>query len=677
MNIKGQVNQIKLPKAKALWPLFETIVNSIQSIEDTTKCVSPNVTVIANRCNFQQLRINDSPEQGHFTDFVVIDNGEGFTERNYNSFLEAYSTYKVAKGCKGIGRFLWLKAFERVDIKSVYTENGQWYIREFSFSLDRIIDPENNKRPLDDSIDHVRETTIHLVGFKSDYRDAIPLSLESLVKRIIEHCLPYFLLNICPNIVVKASDGENYNLNKYYKNTYKDTLHQDDFTIKDKSFSLYHMMVNEGADHHELHLCANNREVKSYDLSKFIPNLSKKISSDDASFYYVGYMTGDFLDESVNSDRYEFSFKDEPLLETVNEKELLDTAVGFVSAYLSVDLGRIDEEKKQQIDRFVKYKKPQYRFMLNTRRDVYDKIPPGLSEDKLDIELYKQEQEWELDLAKRKNEIESRNDTDSVNSSEFMDLFEDYCSNVTQLSQASLAEYIVRRKAVIDLLAKALEINESGKYSKEARVHSIICPMRITSDDVKFEEMNLWLIDDRLAYHQFLASDKPMKSLPVIDSNEDKRMDIAIFDKALSYSSDSDDINSITIVELKKPQRNDLANDDNNPINQVLDYVASIKSGTVTQSNGRGFGGNIRNAAFYCYVIADLTSSLINAAENAGLYKTPDGEGYYGFNSARGAYIEVISYNKLLKDAKKRNQVLFDKLFNPKANQLLMLSPEQ
>lgn len=675
MNIRGQVNQIKLPKTKALWPLFETIVNSIQSIEDTSECGSPNVTVIANRNNYQQLKINDSPEQGQFTDFVVIDNGEGFTERNYNSFLEAYSTYKVAKGCKGIGRFLWLKAFERVEIKSVYTENGKWYSREFTFSLDKIIDPEENKRVLDDEADHIRKTTIHLVGFKSDYQDAIPLSLESLVKRIIEHCLPYFLLDKCPNIDVNASDGECFNLNKYYKNTYKDTLHRDDFTIKDKSFSLYHMMVNEGADHNELHLCANNREVKSYELSRYIPNLSKKISNGDTSFYYVGYMTGDFLDESVNSDRYEFSFKDEPLLETVTEKELQDAAIDFISSYLRVDLGRIEEEKKQQIDRFIKFKKPQYRYMLNSRRDVYDKIPPGLPEDKLDLELYKQEQAWEYDLAKRKNEIESQKDNDSVNSPEFMKLFEDYCSNVTQLSQASLAEYIVRRKAVIDLLAKALEINEEGKYSKEARVHSIICPMRITSDDVSFDEMNLWLIDDRLAYHQFLASDKPMKSLPVIDSDEDKRMDIAIFDKAISYSADNENINSITIVELKKPHRNDFSNDDSNPINQVLDYVSSIKNGSVTQCNGREFG-NVQNAAFYCYVIADLTISLRNAAENASLMKTPDGEGYFGFNAAKGAYIEVISYNKLLKDAKKRNQVLFDKLFRPKADQLIMLSDD-
>ena len=105
----------------------------------------------------------------------------------------------------------------------------------------------------------------------------------------------------------------------------------------------------------------------------------------------------------------------------------------------------------------------------------------------------------------------------------------------------------------------------------------------------------------------------------------------------------------------------------------MLGYVADIKAGKVVKANGRGFG-NVQNAAFYCYVIADITDSLATDAENAGLNRTPDGEGYFGYNAPRGAYIEVISYDKLVKDAKKRNQVLFDKLFRPKADQLIVLT---
>ena len=81
------------------------------------------------------------------------------------------------------------------------------------------------------------------------------------------------------------------------------------------------------------------------------------------------------------------------------------------------------------------------------------------------------------------------------------------------------------------------------------RLHNY--PSKEISDDVQFEEMNLWLIDDRLAYHQFLSSDQPMRALPVLESDVTRRMDIVIFDKAISYSAEEDAINSITIIELK------------------------------------------------------------------------------------------------------------------------------
>ena len=179
--------------------------------------------------------------------------------------------------------------------------------------------------------------------------------------------------------------------------------------------------------------------------------------------------------------------------------------------------------------------------------------------------------------------------------------------------------------------------------------------------------MNLWLIDDRLAYHHFLASDKPIKSIPMLENSVDKRMDIAIFDAALSYTSDPDNINSITIVELKRPQRDDANND---PVLQVLKYVRDIKIGQIKKKNGRDFG-DVSRVAFYCYVIGDLTPSLRESAESRGLTETQDKGGYFGYNPMHGAYVEVISYDKLLKDAKQRNKALFDKLFEPKAKDLV------
>lgn len=670
VNVAGQVGQIKLSTTKALWPLFETVINSIQSLEDSN-VDEKKIVIDALRPDHVQLKTdgqgNMIEELTHFETFVVTDNGNGFNTENYTSFLEAYSQLKVRKGCKGIGRFLWLKAFDRVDIKSTYFEDGRWHLRTFDFALTGV-NPEQNDSILE-SDDAVQQTIVSLNGFRNPYRDSVAYSLESLAKKIIEHCLPYFITGKCPQITLKDNRGESFNLNSYYEKTYKDSLHQNPMELRGKHYTLYHMLLAEGADKHELHLCANNREVKSYALSNYIPDMKKKLVSGEDAYYYVGYLAGDYLDEAVNTERSDFDFSDGPLFGDTREPEIVETAVGYIRAYLSDELTKVADEKKTQIDMLVKTKRPQYRLLLNRHPEVYDRIPAGLPEDKLDLELYKQQQQWEFDTAKKKYDIEEKVKQDATSDPSFQKLFDEYCENITELSRASLAEYVVRRKAVIDLLEHALEADENGKYSKESRIHSIICPMQTTSDEIKLDDMNLWLIDDRLAYHHFLASDKKINTIPVLESDVDKRMDLAIFDAALSYTADSENINSITIVELKRPQRNDLATEETDPITQVYDYVTDIKEGKVKKANGRGFG-NVQQVAFYCYVIADITPTLRKSAARAGLVPTQDGEGYFGYNPTVGTYIEVISYDKLLKDAKQRNRALFDKLFEPKSKNL-------
>lgn len=84
-------------------------------------------------------------EQAHFEAFTVTDNGNGFNSQNHQSFLEAYSQLKVKKGCKGIGRFLWLKAFDKVTVDSIYYEGNHWYSRTFDFALTGI-NPEQNAK---------------------------------------------------------------------------------------------------------------------------------------------------------------------------------------------------------------------------------------------------------------------------------------------------------------------------------------------------------------------------------------------------------------------------------------------------------------------------------------------------------------------------------------------------
>ena len=72
------------------------------------------------------MRVKVAERQGNLDDdkpgpieaFIVTDTGVGFTDTNYDSFQTVDSPYKAAHGGKGLGRFLWLKAFLRVEIES-------------------------------------------------------------------------------------------------------------------------------------------------------------------------------------------------------------------------------------------------------------------------------------------------------------------------------------------------------------------------------------------------------------------------------------------------------------------------------------------------------------------------------------------------------------------------------
>jgi len=673
VNVAGQVGQIKLGQNKALWPLFETVINSIQSLEDTNT-EQKHITIEALRNPNVQMRLNadgtKTEEPSRFEQFIVTDNGNGFNEANFKSFQEAYSQLKVKKGCKGIGRFLWLKAFEKVVISSTYQENGKWYLREFDFTLSGV-SPDEAPRELKGN-NYSNITRVTLTGFIARYRDAVSYSLESLAKKIIEHCLPYFIMKAVPAITLKDNRGESFSLNDYFDKVYKDSLNQDPIDLKGRHYQLYHMLLAQGADGHELHLCANNREVKSVDLYKKISNLEKgkKLPTEDGDVYYVGYLAGDYLDESINVERSEFEFEDLPVMgdnRGASEEEIVDAAVEMIKVYLKTDLDKVGTEKRKQIDRLVQATRPQYRLLLNKRPEVYDDIPSGLTDDKVDLELYRHQQLWEYETAKQRRDIEEKVKQNATTDSGFQPLFDEYCRNIHELSRAGLAEYVIRRKAIIDLLGKALEVEPSGSYSLESRIHSIICPMQVSSDEVKLDDMNLWLIDDRLAYHHYLASDKFLSKLPVLENGTQKRTDLIVFDAALSYTAETDDINSITIVELKRPQRDDHEND---PVWQVLKYVRDIREGRIKKDNGRDFG-DMSRVKFYCYVIGDLTPSMKDSAVGRGLRPTQDNEGYYGYNEGIGAYVEVISYNKLLKNARQRNQVFFDKLFDAKVEELV------
>lgn len=157
--------------------------------------------------------------------------------------------------------------------------------------------------------------------------------------------------------------------------------------------------------------------------------------------------------------------------------------------------------------------------------------------------------------------------------------------------------------------------------------------------------------------NEYLASDLQFRKVEQVDSENLARPDLLIFDLPIAVVED-EPRKGVTIFEFKRPMK-----PSSNPVSQMYDYVRELRSGKAKNRKGR-YVEIPPGTPFYCYAICDLTPPLRKEFGNMGMQMTPDRGGYFFYNSADDlhAYVEVIDYDKLLRDAMQRNRILFDKL---------------
>lgn len=385
---------------------------------------------------------------------------------------------------------------------------------------------------------------------------------------------------------------------------------------------------------------------------------------------YSAFVTGEFLDKNVSTQRTGFTLLDEdddPTLDLITIKKIQDAAVNVIKDHLSEYIEPIQENKVKRIKEYIDNNSPQYKFILKYKSDKLHRIPPKINNEELEIELFKLSQEVSVELKQQSDRFLNKECANLLDLEEYKREYTEFIEKENDLGKANLAQYIIHRKVILNLLSNGLQVGEDSKYQLEDYVHNLVFPMRRTSDDIGYDKHNLWIIDEKLSYHYYLASDIKLKNMGVINVGSDDRPDIIVMNNPVMITNQEDSpLNSVVIIEFKRPMRNKYNEDDDNPINQVYKYVRKIRSGQELDKNGRPVCVHDQTQ-FYPYVIADLTPKLIEDAQLSGLLKTPDGLGYFGYNPVKeiNAYIEIISYQKMVQDANKRNKILFDKLFSP------------
>lgn len=665
IDLKGRVKRLQLAERNMLLPVFEAIVNSIHAIEDT-KVPSGKIEITIQRTPQSSISFEEEIKRNvEIIGFTIEDNGIGFTEENYKSFKREYSTYKANRGGLGIGRFMWLKAFTDVKVESFFYEDKKLVKRSFFFNLKTEDGIDKHQYSTVENIES-RKTIVKLIGYKDPYKTKCPKRIKTIADRIVEHCLIYFLNVDCPKIILK-DDESLIDLNQYFieltsGNTFKDKFSVGKFPF---NITLLKWFEHEQFTTHKISMCADNREVNSFNVSKVFPDINTKIEDVDTGRQYliVCYIEGVYFDENKNDERTEIRFSKDGIFdsELISESELYESLSPIIKNYFSEEVENFKIKKLNRISSFIAEKAPQYRILNKYNHSFEDiAVAENTSDQDLDLKLYKKLQDIEFES--RKETIEVLNNKDEESADELKEKYSKLFEELSDINKSKLAQYVVHRKYIIQLFEKSLALNQSGKYELEDTVHSIIYPTKTDSNQIDFNNQNLWIIDERLSFHHYLSSDKPLNMIDGFEYDSSDRPDLMIFNNPISYvEGDEAPFNSIVLVEFKRPMRKGYNETDDNPIVQLYDYVRKIRKGKKLTNDGRTYdiGDHTR---FYCYLVCDRNEKIDEYAENAQLEKTFDGLGWYGYNKPLKCTIEILPFNQVLSNAKKRNKVLFHKL---------------
>ena len=682
--VKDLVETIDLSKSDTMLPIYESIVNSIISL---SKVERDNKTI---DIHIEREVLEDEPNLFGKKPYIIknvtiIDNGEGFTTDNYYSFCKPYSPINKKYGSKGIGRFTILAMFSQVHVISIYKESGKWWRREFWFDIiDEIHNSTND--PLEG--EHNPYTSVSLLNCcNEELISSTAVNAEDIAKGIMEHCFIYYLCNNLPQInVVEMSknniNNKSLNVLDYFSKEAKDK--ERDVVVYDEKFHLYITKSNKTTSrkYNYVTLCANSRSVgEKKNMAEYDSLYSYPILENGETWFLDIYVVSDYLDRKINNSRTAFKIpeKNDPQIAFDNQQhiisieDIMKTITKEVSSLYASYAQKTKEKNIEEVRKYISNSAPQYRSFLY-RQDVLDAMPPNLSDDKKDEYLhgvaYKENK-------KLNEKIESFIKLQDVNEDRIKEII-DTIKAKTAFDSDSLADYVFRRKAIIDLFEKMLDAHEDGKYELESMIHNLIFPMGLTNRQITYQYHNLWLLDDRLSSFKFIASDKSITSFSQIKSSHEPDLILIndennLVDSRISFGDkDAGEIGMMVIFEFKRP--GDTAHQKNKSdfrweFSELLEeYFDDFLYGK--EKDKKNYRGNVVKVSAdtpkFGYVIMDeMPNQLIEYNKGRGWRKTPYNS-YYKIIADLNMHIEAIMFQDLLKNAKERNNPFFDHLFTSK-----------
>jgi len=665
-NILNRVRKLAKPSnnSQGLQPLFEAISNAFYAVEDrfeSEAAAKGHVRVeVRNLSDTENLMI------------TVSDNGIGLDKDRYEAFCELDTAFKRSKGGKGVGRLFWLDAFNKITVNSGFLVEKADGLdsRTFEFKLSN----ENQIIPHQPSADR-RETVgteIMFCGLRGDeYKAHFPKRSDSFLRHFSAHFIADFLVGSSPRVTISL-DGSTYDFPEAVSSLVigeplaDTTFDSEEFgELSIKCFACK-KEASTGLDgNHQLHLLADGRTVETRKIDGLL-GINVFSHGDVDELVLHGCISGDFLNNRVNEGRTAFTFPENVMKSLIREcSEYLKKEV------LSEQLKAYIEVRENKYDAFVQ-RYPIYGF--DDRTTQLERVPFNASKP----------EEFAAGLVKyqiRRDEVRQDDMERAIKLLEgqgnipdqFLETVIKASRELQESEKLSLAQHVVRRKLVLDILEKLISrIRDRGEkeddFHLEETLHSFICPMRIKGDDsgkIESTQHDLWLVDERMAFTKSFSSDERLSKV-LTNSKSQMRPDLMVWNLAHGLGVvDPRDMNNeldvsqqlrkVMIVEFKKPGRKHYKKVEDQVEQQITKYLRQLKNGEIETFNQQ----KVRIAddcLFFCYVIADIEGDLED--QLAGWPTTANGEGRIRSldNEFKGSTIEVIQWRDLVNDAWVRNE---------------------